>query len=278
MYRGFNLSLERKVFEKEYFEDLREVGFKSLKCQKATIEGIINSFIDDDGFLDGSKMQANWFPQIKADVFISHSHKDEELALALAGWLRKTFGLTAFIDSCVWGYANDLLKMIDNKYCYQKATKTYSYQKATKTYSYQKRNYSTSHVHMMLSVALTQMIDNTECLFFLNTPNSITPDTIINQTESPWIYSEIAATRLIRKRSRKEYRLKRMVESFSEGGSPTLRIRYDIPVAHLTDIDNSVLSNWRKVWLEEVHINHNLPQYSKDLSVHALDKLYELKQ
>lgn len=269
MYRGFNLSLERKVFKEENFKylDLRKVGFKSLTCQKATIKGIINSFIDDDGFLDGSKMQANWFPQIKADVFISHSHKDRELALALAGWLRETFGLTAFIDSCVWGYANDLLKMIDNKYCYQKATKTYSYQK---------RNYSTSHVHMMLSVALTQMIDNTECLFFLNTPNSITPDPIINQTESPWIYSEIATTRLIRKRSRKEYRLKKMVESFSEGGSPRLRIRYDIPVNHLTDIDNSVLRNWKKKW-QEVHINHDFPQFSEDLSVHALDKLYELK-
>ena len=121
MYRGFNLSLERKFFKEENFKYLylRKVGFKSLTCQKATIKGIINSFIDDDGFLDGSKMQANWFPQIKADVFISHSHKDRELALTLAGWLRETFGLTAFIDSCVWGYANDLLKMIDNKYCYQ---------------------------------------------------------------------------------------------------------------------------------------------------------------
>ena len=67
-------------------------------------------------------MQANWFPQIKADIFISHSHKDEDLALALAGWLKVSFGLTAFIDSCVWGYANDLLKMIDYKYCYQKKT------------------------------------------------------------------------------------------------------------------------------------------------------------
>ena len=65
-------------------------------------------------------MQANWFPQIKADIFISHSHKDKGLALALAGWLEETFGLTAFIDSCVWGYANKLLKMIDDEYCYQK--------------------------------------------------------------------------------------------------------------------------------------------------------------
>jgi len=268
MYRGFNLLLEKNFFSGDYFKRLQKVGLESLSCQKTTIVEKINSFVRVGGSLDGSMMKANWFPKIEADIFISHSHKDEELALALAGWLRETFGLTAFIDSCVWGYANELLKMIDDAYCYKTETNTYNYQK---------RNYSTSHVHMMLSVALTQMIDNTECLFFLNTPNSITPNTIINQTESPWIYSEIAATRLIRKRSRKEYRLKRMVESFSEGGRPTLRIRYDIPVDHLTDIDNSVLSTWGKKWQEEVHLNHDLPQYSEDLSVHALDKLYELK-
>ena len=68
-----------------------------------------------------------------------------------------------------------------------------------------------------------------------------------------------------------------MVESFSEGGSPTLRIRYDIPVDYLTDIDNSVLSNWENKW-QEVHINHDFPQSSEGLSVHPLDKLYELKQ
>lgn len=266
MYRGFNLLLEKNSFSEGDFEAFKEEGSESSSSQKTSIVETIKSFVRNDGSLDGSMMQANWFPQIEADIFISHSHKDEDLALALAGWLKENLELTAFIDSCVWGYANDLLKMIDNKYCYQKATKTYSYQK---------RNYSTSHVHMMLSVVLTQMIDNTECLFFLNTPNSITPDTIINQTESPWIYSEIAATRLIRKRSREEHRLKRMVESFSEGGSPTLRIRHDIPVDHLTDIDNSVLSNWVNKW-QGVYTNHDYPQYSEDLSVHALDKLYEL--
>ena len=266
MYRGFNLLLENNFFREGDFEAFKKVVSKSLLRQKTSVKEKINSFVRNDGSLDGSMMQANWFPQIEADIFISHSHKDEDLALALAGWLKVSFGLTAFIDSCVWGYANKLLKMIDNEYCYQKKTNTYNYQK---------RNYSTSHVHMMLSVALTQMIDNTECLFFLNTPNSITPDPNSNQTESPWIYSEIAATRLIRKRSRKKYRLKRMVESFSEDGSPTLRIRHDIPVDHLTDIDNSVLSNWVNKW-QGVYTNHDYPQYSEDLSVHALDKLYEL--
>lgn len=58
---------------------------------------------------------------------------------------------------------------------------------------------------MIFSVALTQMIDNTECLFFQNTPNSITPNATINHTESPWIYFEIAMSRLIRKKELVKY-------------------------------------------------------------------------
>lgn len=262
MYRGFNLSLKENCFKQDDFEKLQEIGSESFSNQREKIIEKISSFANGDGFLDGSKMQANWFPKIKADIFISHSHKDEALALALAGWLGKTFGLTAFIDSYVWGYANELLKIIDNEYCYQKETNTYNYQK---------RNYSTSHVHMMLSVALTQMIDNTECLFFLNTPNSITPDTIIEQTESPWIYSEIAMSRLIRKKELKEYRDVALMESqraFAEGG--TLNVRYDLPIDHLTNINVNHLEHWVNGWQKDGNISL---QYSKYL---ALDKLYKL--
>ncbi len=259
MYRGFNLLLEDNCFEEGYFEAFKKVGSESFSSQKTSIEEKINSFVGDDGSLDGSMMQANWFPQIKADIFISHSHKDEELALALAGWLKYTFGLTAFIDSCVWKYANKLLKMIDNEYCYQKETNTYNYQK---------RNYSTSHVHMMLSVALTQMIDNTECLFFLNTPNSITPDTIINKTESPWIYSEISISQLIRKKELQEYRIMEQNESLKTfSKDEKFKIQYDLPTDHLVDINADDLNEWERRYKK---------QYSENLRVHALDKLYKL--
>lgn len=269
MYRGFNLSLEDNFFERNDFENLQKVGLESFSNQREMIKEKISSFADRNSSLDGNNIQENWFPKIKADIFISHSHKDEKLALAIAGWLYEKFGLVSFIDSYVWGYSNKLLRQIDDVYCLN----------GNHSYSYEKRNYSTSHVHMMLSVALTQMIDNTECLFFLNTPNSITPDTIINQTESPWIYSEIAATRLIRKRPREEYRLKLKVKSLSEGGRINpLIIKYDLPVDHLTYIDNRVLGDWKKSWQYEVSCNRNFLQYSENLNVHPLDKLYEIKK
>lgn len=56
---------------------------------------------------DGVAIQNDWFPEIDADIFISHSHNDCKLANGIAGWMNEEFGLRCFIDSNVWGYTND---------------------------------------------------------------------------------------------------------------------------------------------------------------------------
>lgn len=251
MFRGFNLELDW------YDEDEYKNGLILYSNHKRQVKSTLDDFLLEDGSLNGSLMQLDWFPQIDADIFISHSHGDRKKAIALASWLNRNFGLTAFIDSCIWGYCNDLLRTIDNTYCLQ----------TNGNYNYDKRNFSTSHVHMMLSTALTMMIDKTECLFFLNTPNSITTDDVINQTESPWIYSEIAMTRLIRKKPLREYRLE-IIKSFERGGAITesLKVKYDLFLGHLTDISGSDLTEWKREWNKSsLHTKY------------PLDKLYELK-
>lgn len=265
MYKGFQITLAETNFTNPAY--LHELGNNHLLENKGQIEEQIDSFILADGFLDGSLMQENWFPQINADVFISHSHHDEELAIIFAGWLYETFGLTAFIDSCVWGYANDLLREIDNSYCRRQHSSHYDYNK---------RNYSTSHVHMMLSVALSQMIDNTECLFFINTPHSITTESVIQQTESPWIYMEISMSQLIRRKCKKEHRIHKITESFSDGGK--LQVKYYLPTEHLISIDYRMLSHWERAWNSKstVGLHMDYPQYTNDLQYHALDGLYDL--
>lgn len=104
MYRGFQLTLNTDNFPHQ--KHLLDVGNNHLSKYRTELEKTINSFVLTDGSLAGNQMQKNWFPQINADVFISHSHQDKELAKTFAGWLYEAFGLTAFIDSCVWGYAN----------------------------------------------------------------------------------------------------------------------------------------------------------------------------
>ena len=239
MYRGFNLKFEPT---KQYIDKYKNIGLSIYDKDRAIIEKAIESFKISEDKIDGSKLQASWFPTVQAHVFISHSHEDKDsTALTLAGWLYDTFGIKSFIDSCLWGYANDLLRLIDNTYCRSVDNKI--------SYDYNKRNYSTSHIHMMLSTALTTMIDNTECLFFLNTPRSIIPNTEIEKTLSPWIYSEIVTSKLIQKKNVRDHRISERIYSHSsqnlnEGGFPKLKVEYDVDLSHLTDIDLTSLNNW----------------------------------
>lgn len=252
MYRGFQVKLHEsaEIFDGE-FEDYLSSGREMFEEHQTEVQTILDDFLLSDGSIDGSKMQENWFPQIKADVFISHSHKDEDLAIALAGWLYEKFELVSFIDSCVWGYSEDLRQML---------LRTYRRHSGVKA-NYSLSNFASSHVHMMLSVALNQMIDNTECLFFLNTPNSIPLDAPIDgTTTSPWIYSEIAISRLIRKKCPRK--LKRLCESSLRYFSAN-QIRYRLPMDHLSDINSADLSKW-------------MFQKTRLSSIHPLDSLYKL--
>lgn len=125
-----------------------------------------------------------WFPMVKAHIFISHSHKDIEIVRDVARYLYSEYGLICFVDEAVWGHVDELLNTLDQKYCFNRKTGNYSYER---------RNITTAHVHMILQIALTKMINSTECFMVLNTPNSINIDKEVEKgyTYSPWIYSEI---------------------------------------------------------------------------------------
>ena len=164
MYSKFNLSIGDYFYNSELNKHL-ESGKRIYENHEVFAKKNLKEFIFDNGHIDGTAMKSNWFQIENVDIFISHSHQDITKVKAFAGWLYDEFKLTAFIDSCVWGYCDDLLKQIDNEYCKKEDGKTYDYEL---------RNYTTSHVHMMLSTALMEMIDNTECIMFYNTPSSVT--------------------------------------------------------------------------------------------------------
>ncbi|PEM52044.1 MULTISPECIES: hypothetical protein [Bacillus cereus group] len=246
MFTGFKLSTDYD------FEKYGETGNKIFEGHKTEVINELKAFTHSNGRLNGSKMQSNWFPQIEADIFISHSHTDHKQAVGLAGWLMEEFGLVAFIDSCIWGNSRDLLKIIDDTYCLNTDKNTYNYDK---------RNYSTSHIYLMLSTALTKMIDNTECIFLLNTPNSISTVEVMEQTMSPWIYHEIAMMNLVKKRSLEEHRLEPIKKTLFEAKS--LSIMYDVDLGHLHDINQDDLNDWNE--------KHARGQY-------ALDTLYKNKK
>lgn len=108
------------------------------------------------------------------------------------------------------------------------------------------------------------MIDNTECLFFVNTPNSISFDALVHSTtSSPWIYSEIAMSRLIRKQVPE--RIKRLNES-QDTFSKKL-IRYRLPMDHLPIVNEEDMHKWVETRISLIDC---LEQSG------FLDKLYEL--
>ncbi len=240
MFTGYNLVLEKADLdlgasgeaEAKYYNEMRN-----------NINNEISEFINKDGTINAIDMQKEWFPDIQMDIFISHSSKDKDLAISLAIWLEKNFGLKAFIDSCVWGYCDELLKKIDDKYCCN----------GEHTYNYLKRNYSTSHVHNMLSTALNTMLDKCECVFFLNTDNSIkNEEDIFDFTESPWIYNELSMIKTIRKnvpdyvngeimhaeKSRKDSLYESRNEDF-----PKFKYRTDL--SGLIQLENKELIKWK---------------------------------
>lgn len=257
MYRGFDVTLKNYIGNSNHAAS----GKTIVNEHKKIIKKQLNEFISNDGKIDGKKLEAHWFPQINADIFISHSHRDKDLAIGLAGWLFNNFKLIAFIDHTIWGYANSLLKIIDDKYCLNPKTSTYSYQK---------RNISTSHVHMMLSTALAKMVDQTECLFFLNTPNSVSTSKIISDstTNSPWLYYEIAISKLVEKPlSKHTRRLISKSKAYSEslGYITEIDIKYPLGIEHFSKLTGTNLVNWRDEYYSD------LPRID-----HPLNKLYNL--
>lgn len=262
MFSKFNLKLDESDFEEHY-----EYGKEIYNAEKNKLEASIVNLKDEHGIIDGKKLQEMWFPLSKKyDIFLSHSHSDEKLAISLAGYLKEQYNLSVFIDSCLWGYSNELLREIDENYCRHSNGSSFDYDK---------RNYSTSHIHMMLSTALNNMIDKCESIFFLNTKNSINlaEDIGNDKTMSPWIHSELNSVNIINIKSldkyRPSYKIVKMTtgsvvyNSLNENHIPELKISYDV-----TDLINNLV-NITKDDLMQIK-NSNI----FNLKLNPLDKLY----
>jgi len=105
MYSGFNVDLSDLTFH----DGVLPAGQRQYDLNQEKVRAKLASFVAADGKIDGGDLQEEWFPTIEADVFISHSHKNLDKAIALSGWLHSR-GISSFLDSCVWGNADDLLR------------------------------------------------------------------------------------------------------------------------------------------------------------------------
>lgn len=201
MYRAFNLTNLSNFDELKTIDvDKARREYESNKYQ-VTKDLSIDNILKEAEFLQGStevrinadEIQRRIFPTYQNyDIFISHSHKDLQLVQKLAYYLRVNMGVKVFIDSEVWGYVDDLLLRVNNKYAL----------KSKGLYDYTVANIDASNVYLMLSNAIHDVINATGSLFFINTPNSLNVDSNIKSrnVESPWIYDELKFTSTVKRR------------------------------------------------------------------------------
>ena len=259
MFARFNLELHDDLISDDY----RKYGLGQKLINDELVHKALDNYLLNDGYLDASAMEEDWFPEIKANVFLSHSHADEKAVIRLAGYLFQEYGITSFIDSTVWGYANDLLKKIDDQYCVQSTKPDGGH-----TYDYDKRNQSTAHVHMILQGALAKMINRCECLIFVNTPKSLVTTNIGDSavTASPWIYSELLMANTFPAREPEYYNIMLSERTDSIMEYSELKVKYKVGLTDFIDIDlddfksaaKRVTRKGARALLDRIYLNKGL--------------------
>ncbi|HAS3028640.1 toll/interleukin-1 receptor domain-containing protein [Vibrio sp. Vb5031] len=269
MYKSYDLDFPNI---EDYFDTLIEMigdeyvhSFEvDFENKKKHIEKSLHDFYLGNGDLDATALKEAWFPEIEnTHIFLSHSHKDKELAVKIAVILKYILNINVFIDSCVWGYADDLLREIDNKYALNINTNTYSYEV---------RNRTTSNIYLILQSSLMTMIDSAECLFFLNTDNTVTSlkdqTKVETRTSSPWIMSELQFSSIARRRQSQYANRKNEMQLVNKAqgvaNDMKFQVSHKLPTDHLKKLSPS---DWH-FWVES-SINKNIKGYD------ALTLLYE---
>lgn len=178
---------------KSGIEILKQLYFRKTHTQLGKLNGYFISnkikaklselIIQENGLIDGDKLKKQIFPTDfinPYNVFISHSHNDIEEAKYLAKFFCEA-GFKAFLDSYVWGSADNLIKAINDKYC-----------KNNKGgYKYKDVLFVTSHVHSILSMAIMETISQIDIFLFIESSESINLNKDNTTTLSPWLYQEI---------------------------------------------------------------------------------------
>lgn len=165
---------------KKIFYDCEKCGYfndATIENDKGNLNKKLKKILIENDILSMEEIQKLFTPVIsECDVFISYSHKDENIAKYIAYELMK-IGKKVFFDYLYWGNMDDALKVYDDKNC----------KKEDGYYSYEERNKSTSLFHMILVDSIWKTIESCKTFILIKTQNSL----ILEKTYSPWIYLEV---------------------------------------------------------------------------------------
>ncbi|MFO1439238.1 MAG: hypothetical protein U1F81_13050 [Verrucomicrobiaceae bacterium] len=258
MYKAYRLQVPEGHFKPRHVIG----GEHMCSIENDSLRKPLSAFILEDGNIDGGKLSGSWFPEVNAEVFISHSHADTKLAHGLAGWMFENFGIYSFIDSTVWGHYAHLLEQLCKAHA--------PYPSLWESY----KDELSPHVHLMLASALSVMMDKTECVIFIHSENSVIHNTAQTRTRSPWLLHEVQMMRLLRQRSLMEHRKTLFQESHgSEKRSHEVQIHHPIDLTRLLVIRESDMLQWELM----VSLKQILAQFKVPIKppLKPLDWLYE---
>jgi len=241
-----------------------ESDIQDYKSRNGGLTADIQKYLlDETNVLSVKAIENHLFPKSPVDVFISHSHADENDAISLAIAL-ESLGLSVFVDSCVWGYADDLLWEVDQ--CFS------AHKNKEDLYSYQLRNRTTANVHMILNSSLHAMIDKSELLVFLGTENSLSVQDVMGDDKylsSPWIFSELIYAGRTKRTPRRSTRLalEHAQRSVAGNESKGVVFHYELPML-TANISNHEFQQWLKGKVDDPQNHICALQY--------LDELYKI--
>ena len=170
-------------------------GANSERHQK--FKGEVEQFVKKfsalgSGVFDANKLIGQWFPIVKADVFLSHSHDSKGEVEALASYIESKTGKVVFVDSLYWDSADKMVELFCDFIAERGDKGRFKVGPLLK---------ASEHVHCMLERSILVMMDKCDDFIFLDESSSVS-----NVTLSPWIYSELEFSKhlLVSKRMIKE--------------------------------------------------------------------------
>jgi len=185
----------------------------------------------------------NWFPKGGYHIFISHSHKDVDVAKYIANKLYSHYGIKSFIDSEFWVYVDEIISEINHK--------NFPCGENNEYLSYEPCMRVASNFYLILADALLDAINLSDSCWFLNTSNSIhCTESLKNATYSPWIYSELKYTSVIERRWHEDRPLvstESLVNAANDrfnkiSESANVSVEYIAPLEHLTPVSENVMN------------------------------------
>ncbi|MFC0036633.1 hypothetical protein [Cardiobacterium valvarum] len=213
------------------------IGSGQQNTQKEKIMESLENHVDLPRIINADKIIKEWFPQVPVDIFLSHSHEDEKLVVALSGWLKENFNLSGFVDSTVWKHIDELLPELvaeDNR--------------------------NAVHKYIMLASSLAKTMNQCKGFFFIETPNSYKFQKSKGFTNSPWLYFEMTMSQIFLSKER---------FSLEERKDSRPSIEYSIYPENLVPLSLKALQSWKSFY--SITMMRKCPSSV----IEKLEKLYE---